>query len=85
MNDARGIAQLTRTGWFRPFTSNRARRRLRMLLGRVLGIENMVRCLIRPFGLKVGQISIGKFDSSSRCSPRARGCVCSSPVCTGWR
>jgi len=33
------------------------------LLGKVLNMENMIRGLIRPFGLKVGAVSIGKFET----------------------
>jgi len=73
-NDARGIAQLMRTGWFRPVhVKSREAQALRMLLagrkallGKVLDMENMIRGLIRPFGLKVGQVSTGKFDGRVR-------------------
>ena len=73
-NDARGIAQLMRTGWFRSVhVKSHEAQTLRMLLagrkamlGKVLDMENMVRGLIRPFGLKVGQISIGKFEARVR-------------------
>ncbi len=73
-NDARGIAQLMRTGWFRPVhVKSREAQTLRMLLagrkallGKVLDMENMIRGLIRPFGLKVGQVSIGKFEARVR-------------------
>lgn len=73
-NDARGIAQLMRTGWFRAVhVKSREAQALRMLLagrkallGKVLDMENMIRGLIRPFGLKVGPVSIGKFDGRVR-------------------
>lgn len=73
-NDARGIAQLMRTGWFRPVhVKSREAQTLRVLLagrkallGKVLDMENMIRGLIRPFGLKVGQVSIGKFEARVR-------------------
>jgi transposase len=73
-NDARGIAQLMRTGWFRPVhVKSREVQALRVLLagrkallGRVLDMENMIRGLIRPFGLKGGPVSIGKFETRMR-------------------
>lgn len=36
------------------------------LLGKVLDMENMIRGLVRPFGLKVGAVSTGKFDARVR-------------------
>ena len=80
-NDARGIAQLMRTGWFRAVhVKSRQAQTLRMLLagrkallGKVLDMENLVRGLLRPFGLKVGAVSIGKFDA------RVRELVCGLP------
>ena len=73
-NDARGIAQLMRTGWFRAVhVKSREAQTLRVLLagrkallGKVLDMENMIRGLIRPFGLKVGIVSIGKFEARVR-------------------
>lgn len=69
-NDARGIAQLMRTGWFRAVhVKSREAQTLRVLragrkamLGKVLDMENMIRGLIRPFGLKVGAVSTGRFE-----------------------
>jgi transposase len=73
-NDARGIAQLMRTGWFRPVhVKSRESQQLRVLLagrkvmlGKVLDMENVIRGLIRPFGLKVGKVSIGRFEARVR-------------------
>ncbi|MBB2157938.1 IS110 family transposase [Gluconacetobacter diazotrophicus] len=73
-NDARGIAQLMRTGWFRAVhVKSREAQTLRVLLagrkallGKVIDMENMIRGLIRPFGLKVGQVSTGKFEARVR-------------------
>lgn len=36
------------------------------MLGKVLDMENMIRGLLRPFGLKVGEISVGRFDARVR-------------------
>lgn len=73
-NDARGIAQLMRTGWFRAVHVKSAEAQTvrvllagrKALLGKVLDMENMIRGLIRPFGLKVGAVSIGKFEARVR-------------------
>lgn len=34
--------------------------------GKMLDMENMIRGLLRPFGLKVGEISVGRFDARVR-------------------
>ncbi|MDA9521677.1 transposase [Bradyrhizobium sp. CCBAU 11434] len=60
-NDAKGIAQMMRTGWFRAVhVKSEGAQTLRALpvgrkalLGKVLDMENMIRGLLRPFGLKV--------------------------------
>ncbi len=70
-NDARGIAQMMRTGWFREVhvksVGAQTLRTLllgrKALLGKALDMENMIRGLIRPFGLKVGKVSSGRFDA----------------------
>ncbi|MET4518957.1 transposase [Bradyrhizobium sp. I1.7.5] len=36
------------------------------MLGIVLDMENMIRGLLRPFGFKVGEISVGRFDARVR-------------------
>lgn len=74
MNDARGIAQLMRAGWFRSVhVKPREAQTLRVLLagrkallGKVLDMENMIRGPIRPFGLKVGVVLVGKFEARVR-------------------
>ncbi|WIG53945.1 MAG: Mobile element protein [Afipia sp.] len=73
-NDARGIAQMMRTGWFRAVhVKSEAAQTLRALLvgrkallGKALDMENMIRGVLRPFGLKVGEISVGKFETRVR-------------------
>jgi transposase len=68
--DARGIAQLLRMGWFRPVhrKSSDAQEVLRALLvGRKLlqaklrDVELSIRGILRGFGLKVGEVSKGRF------------------------
>jgi transposase len=62
-NDARGIAQLMRLGWFRPVhcksigaQETRAVLTARKLLqSKLLDIENSLRGILRGFGLKIGK------------------------------
>ena len=73
-NDARGMAQLMRMGWFRPvhvktLPAQDIRALLtgrRLLLGKLLDIELGIRGLLRGFGLKVGVISNGKYEARIR-------------------
>jgi transposase len=72
--DARGIAQLLRMGWFRPVhcKSPPAQEVRALLAGRkllqskLLDIERSIRGLLRGFGLKVGQVSRGRFAARVR-------------------
>src|SRR5215207_880370 len=67
--DARGIAQLLRMGWFRPVhcKSPAAQEVRALLVGRKLlqaklrDVELSLRGLLRGFGLKVGEVSKGRF------------------------
>lgn len=62
-NDARGIAQMMRTGWFRPVhIKSTASQELRLLLvarqtliERRHDIENVIRGTLKVFGIRVGQ------------------------------
>jgi transposase len=73
-NDARGMAQLMRMGWFRlvhvktlPAQEVRALLTARKLLqGKLQDIELGIRGLLRGFGLKVGQVSKGKYQARIR-------------------
>ena len=68
-NDARGIAQLMRLGWFRPVhcksiaaQETRAMLTARKLLQSKLGdLENSLRGIMRGFGLKVGRTTERSF------------------------
>jgi transposase len=68
-NDARGIAQLMRLGWFRPVhcKSIGAQEVRAMLTARRLvdsklhDVENSLRGILRGFGLKVGKTTDGSF------------------------
>jgi transposase len=67
--DARGIAQLLRMGWFRPVhrKSPDAQEVRALLVGRKLlqsklrDVELSIRGILRGFGLKVGEVSKGRF------------------------
>jgi transposase len=72
--DARGIAQLLRMGWFRPVhcKSPPAQETRALLVGRkllqskLLDVELSIRGILRGFGLKVGQVSKGRFATRIR-------------------
>jgi transposase len=72
--DARGIAQLIRMGWFRPVhaksvAAQEVRALLvarKQLLNRVLDIETSIRGILRGFGLKVGHVPRGGFETRIR-------------------
>jgi transposase len=73
-NDARGIAQLMRLGWFRPVhcKSLGAQEVRAMLTARklvqckLLDIENSLRGILRGFGLKVGKTTRRRFAGRIR-------------------
>jgi transposase len=72
--DARGIAQLLRMGWFRPVhVKSPAAQEVRALLvarkllqAKLLDIELSIRGILRGFGLKVGEVSRGRFAARIR-------------------
>lgn len=72
--DARGIAHIMRTGWFKEAHVKSAESyRLRLLLTerrnlkrKFLDIVNAIRHSIKPFGLKVGYVSRGQFAAGMR-------------------
>ena len=69
--DARGIAQLMRLGWFRPVhCKSQSAQEVRAILtarkllqSKLIDIEMSLRGLLRGFGLKVGAISTGGFET----------------------
>jgi len=73
-NDARGMAQLMRMGWFRPVHAKapmvqeiRALLTARKLLvAKLRDVESSIRGIQRGFGLKVGAVSKGKFEARIR-------------------
>jgi len=68
-NDARGIAQLMRLGWFRPvhcksMSAQEARSLLtarKLVQSKLRDVENSLRGILRGFGLKVGKTTELKF------------------------
>src|ERR1700734_2018428 len=68
-NDARGIAQLMRLGWFRPVhCKSMAAQEVRAILtarklvqSKLLDVENSLRGILRGFGLKVGKTTPRSF------------------------
>jgi len=67
--DARGIAQLLRMGWYRPVhcKSPLAQEiralpgRRKLLQGKLVDVELSIRSILRGFGLKLGEVSKGRF------------------------
>src|SRR3954470_15164115 len=72
--DARGIAQLLRMGWYRPVhrkspPAQEVRALLvgrKLLQGKLLDVELSIRGLLRGFGLKLGEVSKGRFAARIR-------------------
>jgi transposase len=73
-NDARGIAQAVRTGWYQPVhvKSLVSQERLALLNARKLmanklkDVENGMRGLLRNFGIKLGPLSRAKWEAGVR-------------------
>ena len=81
-HDARGIAQLLRSGWYRPVhaksVSAQETRALltsrKLMQAKLLDVESGIRGLLRGFGLKVGPISRGRYEM------RIRDLVAGQPI-----
>ncbi|UWQ49922.1 IS110 family transposase [Leisingera caerulea] len=73
-NDARSLAQLIRSGWFKPVhiksTESQEMRTLLMsrefFVNKLRDHENEIRGLLRPFGLKVGRVAARDFEARVR-------------------
>lgn len=73
-NDAAGIAQIVRTGWYQEVhVKSRSAQELRvlltnrrLLLSQRVDIDNELRGVLRNFGLKVGKVAKGKFEERVR-------------------
>jgi transposase len=72
--DARGIAQLLRMGWYRPVhrkspPAQEVRALLvgrKLLQGKLVDVELGIRGILRGFGLKLGEVSKGRFAARVR-------------------
>jgi transposase len=81
-NDARGMADLLRMGWFRPVhvksLDAREQRALltarSTLVRRLKDVENSVRGLLRGFGIRIASMLRG------RCDPAVREAICGHPT-----
>jgi transposase len=73
-NDARGIAQLVRSGWFNPIhVKSEGSYRLRFLLGhrrvlkrKFLDLENTIRHSLKVFGIRLGAVGRASFEKTVR-------------------
>jgi transposase len=73
-NDARGIAQLMRLGWFRPvhcksISAQETRALLtarKLVQSKLRDVENSLRGILRGFGLKVGKVTEREFAARIR-------------------
>lgn len=69
-NDARGIAQMMRTGWYKPVhIKSEKNQRIKMvinsrrcLVDQRIVIENHIRGILKTFGLKTGQTTKPKYE-----------------------
>ncbi len=72
--DARGIAQLLRMGWYRPVHAKSANAQdvrallvgRKLLQAKLLDVELSMRGILRGYGLKVGEVSRGRFEARIR-------------------
>jgi transposase len=70
-NDAEGLAQLARTGWYREVAAKRPEARLarslllarQQLVKQRRDLHNQVRALLRGFGLAVGRVARHRFEA----------------------
>jgi transposase len=82
-NDARALAQIMRTGWYRPVHVKSRQARLwrslllarRTVLNEMRAIENVIRALLREAGLKLGTPSRASFAERVRDLVRDEACV----------
>src|SRR4051794_21169095 len=72
--DARGIAQLLRMGWYRPVHRKSPPAQeigallvgRKLLQGKLVDVELSIRGILRGFGLKLGEVSKGRFAAQVR-------------------
>jgi transposase len=89
-NDARGIAQLMRLGWYRAVhVKNVETQKLRTLLSnrkllkrKLVDLENHIRGALRTYGLRVGPVSRGEFETRIRELIEHADCVFETMITT---
>lgn len=87
-NDARGMAQLIRMGFFRPVHAKTLPARdirallagRRLLLGKLRDVELGIRGILRGFGMKLGQVGKGRGKFAGRVRELVRGHPMLEPV-----
>lgn len=87
-NDARGMAQLMRVGFFRPVHAKTLPARdirallagRRLLLAKLRDVERGIRGILRGFGLKVGKVSKGRGKFAARIRELAAGHPMLEPI-----
>src|ERR687893_1395111 len=94
-NDARGMAQMIRMGWFRPVHAKTVpAQEIRALLvarkqlqARLNDLELCLRGILRGFGLKLGDVAKGRFEARVRelvAGQRTRPCTARCCGSCGW-
>ena len=89
-NDARGIAQLMRLGWYRAVhVKNVETQKLRTLLSnrkllkrKLVDLENHIRGALRTYGLRVGPVSRGELEARIRELIEHADCVFETMITT---
>jgi transposase len=89
-NDARGIAQLMRLGWYRAVhVKSVETQKLRTLLSnrkllkrKLVDLENHIRGALRTYGLRVGPVSRGEFEARIRELIEDADCVFETMITT---
>jgi transposase len=79
-NDARGLAQLARTGWYKPthVKSDQGQALRALVSGRKqlvrsrLDMENHIRGVLKTFGIKLGVVTAAAFDAKVRVAVLAK-------------
>lgn len=73
-NDARGLAQIVRSGWYKAVhIKSKESQKLRVLLNnrntllvKKKDIDNQIRGMLKIFGLKIGKVSAGRYEARVR-------------------
>lgn len=85
-NDARGLAQMMRTGWFRAVhIKSKESQRIRVLLNnrkclasKRIDLDNQIRGTLKVFGMKTGRVTAAQYE------PRIRELIANDPELQGY-